>query len=929
MYKLENNVEWTEELKNAFKHNVTRASVLYDNKEINEENNLIDLNLDEQRYITNLGFIGSATARKLEINLTDPNKEINVENKDLILKIGADYNGDTYYINYGNFIVDKPPEIDETNGKVRIVAYDYMIKFNKMYVDRVTYPCTLLRLLQDICSQAGVTLATTNFANKDFMVEDNQFEGATLREVLQNIAKCAFSWARIGQDNKLYLDFNLLPDATERITIDDYKTDSFKKANDYYGPVNQVTYADSNIQGQEERVPQNPSSEQIKELVIYDNLFAYTSGKRQELIQSGVRLLGLTYMPVTQLETIGLAYLDCCDIIEVETLANETFTTRVFNHRIEYKGILSDSITAEGTSDNQEAYKNTATTVFQNQQTRIIVDKAKKQINAMVEDITEQGSRISQLQIDLDGIETEVAGAYDLTRTREGTRQILLEECLEGYILEMHIIGNNIVFGYIEPIEEGEEPYRDSNIIVIDADGQSLTYDLGVDEVLRANDEAYDEYILKDNHAQVIRRVNSDGTTKETEVTQDLGEFIINVSEGNNTVRIQNYAADFNIKYIPKNNFTNQFVASLELGTKIIQNEESVKIAWNQIAEAIQLMTINGNASLAIIDENGKIVTSFDKTGQHFYDSSQQVFGDMGVKKYTEYDQQGNPQTYNYLAFSVPANYGSYTSDGMAWGIETPDKKFYPIMFVRDFYVAPQQSGAFGGRIRLNNCDIEVGSTSGIITNAVRLSGEPTGEMTFISDNGSSLANLLTLYPEGHYDYQYGGMRLLDKISFFKNQLGSNTFMIGDSQKACLIVDDGTITVDEGISAPTGYGKFQTIECYGNIYCNNGVQPFSLAEKKKNIKKYGKSGLEEVLNTHIYTYNYKDDKEDEKVRVGAIIGDGYSISKDIVGSEGKGIDMYSMESIGYKAIQEMYEIIQKQQKQIEDLRAKIEKEERL
>ena len=30
MYKLENNVEWTDALKNAFKHNVTRAKIIYD-----------------------------------------------------------------------------------------------------------------------------------------------------------------------------------------------------------------------------------------------------------------------------------------------------------------------------------------------------------------------------------------------------------------------------------------------------------------------------------------------------------------------------------------------------------------------------------------------------------------------------------------------------------------------------------------------------------------------------------------------------------------------------------------------------------------------------------------------------------------------------------------------------------------------------------
>ena len=89
-------------------------------------------------------------------------------------------------------------------------------------------------MLLDICSQAGVELGSTTFENEDFEVEDNQFEGKQLRDVLQHIAKCAFSWARIGQDNKLYLDFEVNNNIDETITIDDYKMDAFKKANEYF-----------------------------------------------------------------------------------------------------------------------------------------------------------------------------------------------------------------------------------------------------------------------------------------------------------------------------------------------------------------------------------------------------------------------------------------------------------------------------------------------------------------------------------------------------------------------------------------------------------------------------------------------------------------------------------------------------------------------
>lgn len=1108
MYVLENNVAWTDELKNAFKHGITRASIIYDNITINENNNLSNLTLTEQRYISGIGFIGTATAKKLEINITDTENSINLEDKELTLKIGADYNNSTYYINYGNFIVDSAPVHDETNGKTKIVAYDYMIKFNKPYEDQVNYPCTLLQLLQNICTQAGVTLETTDFANKDFLVQDNQFEGATLREVLQNIAKCAFSWARIGQDNKLYLDFatkpmvlpagyteleyikgdgasyidtdiastsdinfegkfsvgenfsgyylgaeelsgytlkgialsktglkingaltqitpptadveftikkdentltydsndytlstftdslkfyllcnnyrgtasyfgndvklynfkmyngttlvrNFIPcknpdgevglydlvsetffenqgtgnftagdtiNEAETLTIDDYKANAFKKANEYYGPVNRVVYADSDIEGQEEEVHDAASilENGLKELTIYDNLFAYTPEKRQALIQAGTRLFGLKYMPVTQLDSIGFIYLDCNDIINIETLDETIYQTRPFNHIIRYSGAISDSITAEGVSNNEQTYKNTANDIYQAQAAKIAVDRANKKILQLVSQTTENSNQITQMLLDIDGIQTEVSGVYDLTRAVTGTRQITLEECLNGYILEIHIKGNNYVFA------------EDSNITVTDSSNNVTTYDLGVNGVLRANSEVYDEYILKDNAAKVIRRVNSDGTTKITEVVEDLGEMIIYVAEGDNVIRITNYYADMSVKYIPKNNYTEQFVPTLELGTQIIQNQNSVKIAWNQISQAIQMMAVNNNASLAIVDENGKILSYFDKTGQHFLQPDQSILADMGVKQVTEYDQQGQEQTLNYIAFSVPVSYGSYTRQGMAWGVETPDGKFYPVMFVRNFYMAQQQAGDFGGQVELNNCDLVIGATSGITNNSIKISGEPTGELTFTSEVNNP-TNLLTLYPEGHYEEQYGALKLLDKISFYKNMSGTNTFKVGVGNQYSLLSSDGYLstTGDASIGGQLyikgdgSYGFIAYHDCRiyngglnvdGNVYAANIGSDRRI---KKDIEDCNVSALEKIMK--IQHKQFTKTTDNKHYDIGYIAQDMEEIDSNFVLIDEKDKDKpYYINEL--PIIATLTKAIQEQQKQIDELKKEVQK----
>ena len=143
--------------------------------------------------------------------------------------------------------------------------------------------------------------------------------------------------------------------------------------------------------------------------------------------------------------------------------------------------------------------------------------------------------------------------------------------------------------------------------------------------------------------------------------------------------------------------------------------------------------------------------------------------------------------------------------------------------------------------------------------------------------------------------------------------------------KNVTIEGNGYLGCDSLYVDATGINCVGNIQAHSHIYCNNGVEPFSLAEKKRDIEKYNNKALDEVLKTDIYYYNYKEDAEKIKRRVGAIIGTDYKCSKEIIGTEGKGIDLYSMISVAYKAIQEQQEIIEKQNNTIEELTARVEK----
>lgn len=183
-----------------------------------------------------------------------------------------------------------------------------------------------------------------------------------------------------------------------------------------------------------------------------------------------------------------------------------------------------------------------------------------------------------------------------------------------------------------------------------------------------------------------------------------------------------------------------------------------------------------------------------------------------------------------------------------------------------------------------------------------------------------------------------GSSNITDEGISYSNYLNGTSMNINSSgikthhitindggNKNVTIEGNGYLGCDSLYVDATGINCVGNIQAHSHIYCNNGVEPFSLAEKKRDIEKYNNKALDEVLKTDIYYYNYKEDAEKIKRRVGAIIGTDYKCSKEIIGTEGKGIDLYSMISVAYKAIQEQQEIIEKQNNTIEELTARVEK----
>lgn len=408
------------------------------------------------------------------------------------------------------------------------------------------------------------------------------------------------------------------------------------------------------------------------ELMIKENQFMNFNDRSDYLQELSDKLFGVEYY-LNDFVSTGIMYYDLLDMYGVK-IYGKTYNCLMLNDEQNITQGLEENIHTDRPETSETDYTKADKTDRKINQTYLIVDKQNQKIEGVINQIGDRTDKTTTITADIDGLASKVSTLADLTNDITGIQSVALANCVEGEVVELHIYGNNTVFKYQYLsddlyLSDNLLLGKDKSIIIItDENGNKTYFDLGIEEVLRQSGDTRDEYILKDGQAQTIRRINKDGTIKDNETTEDLGEFHILLPKGNNTLEIKDFSASIYVKWAVQNEYTDIFATKVELntsitqtstsimtevnkkvdetefGTKIEQNAEAVKVAWNQIAEYIQMMIINGNASLAILDDNKKVLMSLDKTGQHFYDN-ETIFANMGVQKVGEN---------RFIAFAVP-----------------------------------------------------------------------------------------------------------------------------------------------------------------------------------------------------------------------------------------------------------------------------------
>lgn len=416
---------------------------------------------NDLRYVPDEGFIGQFIARTLDGEFQNITDDFTIENHRIKLYIGVkryvenpydiicengniliteDYytigteeeNGDyvtTYYC-YGTFIIEQP-EDNEVADNTKFLSSDLTMLFNNYFDGNYTdenFPLsfnnivgtgeeeeenevaraanvptsvTALWLAEYCCAQAGVELATKNFRNKDFEITTNQYQaGDAIRDVMRDIGKLAYTWVRIGWDDKVYLDFNVKAENTvdqyDVITNDNYY--NLNTQNERYTPINRVVVGLSAVDGDFRDIKDDDSIIQNGEhaLYVYDNFLTYTSELRNNALPAGSSMYGLNY-DILDVETTGHPWLVGNELIKVVDMEGNNLYTYPFDKTLTYTGHIKSKIASYSNTEIQDIYNYNGNNSYigEIRNASLKVDRANSRIEALTTKVTSDISEIN------------------------------------------------------------------------------------------------------------------------------------------------------------------------------------------------------------------------------------------------------------------------------------------------------------------------------------------------------------------------------------------------------------------------------------------------------------------------------------------------------------------------------------------------------
>lgn len=312
------------------------------------------------------------------------------------------------YIDFGKYLVAEEPEYNADTNSYTHKCFDKMIYAMKPYENiNVTYPTTIKNYLNTLANKIGIRLEPTSFENENQTIESELYEGLeyTYRDVLDEIAQATGSIICINNKNKLEVKY--LNETNETINEDSLKDIDVNFQNEKYGKINSVVLSRSagsdNVYLRDE---ESVLADGLCEVKITDNQIL-NSNNRSDYLQGILNAVnGIEYY-VNDFKSTGICYLELGDKYNIQ-IGQKTFNCVLLNDEIDITQGLEEQIHTDMPEQSETDYTKADKTDRKINQTNLIVDKQNQIITATVSRLDENEENISNLQVDVDGIHTEV-----------------------------------------------------------------------------------------------------------------------------------------------------------------------------------------------------------------------------------------------------------------------------------------------------------------------------------------------------------------------------------------------------------------------------------------------------------------------------------------------------------------------------------------
>lgn len=871
----------------------------------------------------------------------------NLNKKDKInIEAGIKVNEPNYkYVGYNSYYVYSS-EREEDTLSYTVMAYDKMLESMIDYDLEIAEKITLREYLIRICERLGWDTSNipASFINSSKLIDPTLHIGIgyTFRDVLDEIATLSCS-ALVFINDVLCLKY---PEETNQTIDESYLSEDSITIGEkvFFNSLvfSRAEESDNIFRKDDDDIEANG----LHEYRISDNQLLSTND-RDLYIDEMWEYLQTFEFYTFDIKTKGILFLEAYDRFSL-SLGGQTYSTILLNDEIAFDDGLTEDIYMDAPEETQTDYKCASETDKKINKAYILVDKQNQKIESLTSEVGQYSERISTVEQTVNGISQKVESIEEFAREISSKTQLHLTDTAEGenLVLNLTIYGDTKKFKVLTPAEdlvpsEDLVPYGDTIDLIVDTQPRSnpsenaKTFEIAIGEPLRNIGQVRDELNIINNKVSIIRRikevyakstdiferrrVNSNGTLSTPQDNYLLSDYIKVESlkkydssfDYNENDRFNFYQATY---YDENKNYLGQeSITGANTTFTTIQNTQYIRVGLRYLEEwAVDGIPNNfqliehgrTKGELYVLDqeiieelEEIKIPTYKDNTYIYIREyptleyfcryiidndylemfATQQELQDATVQLNTKITQ-----TNSEIEFLASEKVGK--KEVIAKINLTPEKaKILAKLIELEGYVS------INGGFKIDeqgNMEAVNGKFTG---GTIDLFSSDINEPLFgVSENKDYTGHYTLIYPKGI------------------NINGSNGYMVLVNDNTQILISDSTEENQSRIY-PDRIRTTGNIYAGGTIYATEFVPP-SKVELKENIQRFNIKALNLINNSDIYSYNYKTDKESKNI--GLVIGKGYNTPNEVI-SKNEGINLYAMNSLSWKAIQELDQKIEK------------------